>query len=86
MQQMDFDHYIPGHPLSFGAGLALFRDIYMPTRNYSGRTRRKVLSDIQDLAHFLAGDGIATSQAVGFRDLQHYMADLDRRQLAPYIP
>jgi site-specific recombinase XerD len=83
MQQMDFEYHIPNHPLTLDAGLALFRDVYMPARNYSIRTREEYLSDLQDLARLLQSNGIETIQAVGLRDLQHYLADLDRRQLAP---
>ena len=55
----------------------------MPARNYSARTREGYQDDIEDLVRFLEGRKIQNWVAVGLRDLQHYIADLDRRGLAP---
>jgi integrase/recombinase XerD len=52
-------------------------------RNYSNRTREEYESDITDLSRFLITHGIKNWLVVGLRDLQAYMAELDRRGLEP---
>jgi site-specific recombinase XerD len=69
--------------LGLEAGLEQFAQIYMPARNFSIRTRQEYESDLSDLAEFLKGRQILTWSVVGLRDLQHFMADLDRKKLAP---
>ncbi len=68
--------------LTLGAGLAHFKSVYMPARNYSKRTREEYESDLSDLISFLTLRNLAAWQVVGLRDLQSYLADLDRRGLA----
>jgi len=63
--------------------LAHFKAVYMPARNYSNRTREEYESDLTDLISFLSTRNLATWQVVGLRDLQSYLADLDRRGLSP---
>ena len=55
----------------------------MPARNYSGRTREEYASDLGDLTIFLESRKLASWLVVGLRDLQLYMAELDRRGLEP---
>ena len=55
----------------------------MPARNYSGRTREEYASDLGDLTAFLETRKLASWLVVGLRDLQLYMAELDRRGLEP---
>jgi site-specific recombinase XerD len=69
--------------LTLQTALDEFRAIYMPARNYSTRTREEYQSDMKDLAGFLEGRHISTWQAVSLRDLQSFMAELDRRGLEP---
>ncbi len=69
--------------LTLDAGLAHFKAVYMPARNYSNRTREEYESDLSDLISFLSSRNLTAWQAVGLRDLQSYLADLDRRHLAP---
>lgn len=69
--------------LTLDAGLTHFRAVYMPARNYSKRTREEYESDLSDLISFLTARNIGSWQVVGLRDLQSYLADLDRRGLAP---
>ena len=69
--------------LTLDAGLAHFKAVYMPARNYSKRTREEYESDLSDLISFLTLRNLTAWQVVGLRDLQSYLADLDRRGLAP---
>lgn len=72
-----------GESLTLEAGLAQFSSMFLPSRNYSERTRREYHDDIADLVRFLASTGKTTWRSVGLWDLQSYLAELDRRQLAP---
>ena len=73
----------PDNLLTLDAGLTHFRAVYMPARNYSKRTREEYESDLSDLISFLTTRNLTAWPVVGLRDLQSYMADLDRRGLAP---
>ena len=64
-------------------GVTSFTSIYMPARNFSTRTREVYQDDVEDLANFLDSKGIRSWRVVGLRDLQHYLAELDRRGLKP---
>jgi len=64
-------------------GLEQFAKVYMPARNFSIRTRQEYQHDLEDLAQFVRGRQILTWSVVGLRDLQHFMAELDRKKLAP---
>jgi site-specific recombinase XerD len=55
----------------------------MPASNYAARTREKYRADLEDLAASLKGRNISAWQAIGLRDLQQFMAELDRRHLEP---
>jgi site-specific recombinase XerD len=69
--------------LDLEGGLAQFAQVYMPARNFAARTRQEYQSDLSDLAAFLKERRILSWAVVGLRDLQHFMAELDRRKLAP---
>lgn len=69
--------------LSLDDGLQEFALVYMAARNYSARTREEYTRDMHDLAAFLRERGILQWTVVSTRDLQHYLAELDRRQLKP---
>ena len=69
--------------LTLDVGLAHFKAVYMPARNYSRRTREEYESDLSDLISFLTLRNLTAWPVVGLRDLQSYLADLDRRGLAP---
>jgi site-specific recombinase XerD len=74
----------PQHqPLSLASGLNLFITIYMPARNYAVRTREEYEDDIRDLVRFLESRGVSDWAVVSLRDLQRYMAEVDRRLLKP---
>jgi integrase/recombinase XerD len=70
-------------PLTLAEGLADFKAVYMPARNYSNRTREEYQSDLTDLVRFLISKGVGNWLVVGLRDLQAYLAELDRRGLEP---
>ena len=70
-------------PLTLLAGLVTFKTVYMPARNFAQRTREEYAGDIRDLICFLEGRGVQDWRVVGLRDLQHYLAELDRRLLKP---
>jgi len=69
--------------LGLWEGLEEFSTVYMPARNYSTRTREEYRRDLEDLIRFLENRGIQSWSVVGLRDLQHYLAELDRRRLKP---
>ena len=64
-------------------GLEDFKNVYMAARNYSSRTREEYQSDIKDLVQFLEKKKVAAWSVIGLRDLQAYLAELDRRGLSP---
>jgi integrase/recombinase XerD len=80
---MYFDLDNQNNELDLEAGLAQFAQVYMPARNFAARTREEYQSDLEDLATFLKDRKILSWSVVGLRDLQHFMADLDRRHLQP---
>ena len=63
-------------------GITAFASDYMPSRNYAQRTRETYQDDIEDLARFLEENGIADWKVVGLRELQRYLAELERRRFA----
>lgn len=70
-------------PVTLEQGLADFVDIFMPARNFSVRTREEYTRDLKGLIAFLSGQGIERWEQVGLRELQLYMAELDKRGLQP---
>jgi len=63
-------------------GFTAFVSDYMPSRNYAQRTRETYQDDVEDLARFLEESGITDWKVVGLRDLQRYLAELERRRFA----
>ena len=63
-------------------GIIAFVSDYMPSRNYAKRTRETYQDDIEDLARFLEAQGITDWKVVGLRELQRYLAELERRRFA----
>ena len=64
-------------------GITEFATGYMPARNLAARTREAYQQDVSELALFLEERGITDWTVVGLRDLNHFLADLERRGLAP---
>ncbi len=61
--------------------LALFESVGMPARNLAVRTRREYSRDLRDLLSYLEHDGTTLLDGVRPRDLEGYLAELDRRGL-----
>jgi integrase/recombinase XerC len=76
-----FQQFQNNKTIGLAEGLDEFVAVYMPARNYAERTRKEYQDDIQDLVEFLVEKGIESWTVIGLRDLQHYLAELDRRQL-----
>ncbi len=61
--------------------LALFETVGMPARNLALRTRREYTRDLRDLLSYLEHQGTTRIDEVRPRDLEGYVAELDRRGL-----
>jgi integrase/recombinase XerD len=59
-----------------------YREVYLPARNLSERTREEYTNDLQDLVQFLEKNGKKRVEDVGLLDLERYLAELDRRGYA----
>jgi site-specific recombinase XerD len=68
--------------ISLGDALERYQAIYLPSRNLAPLTRRGYLIDIADLIRFLGTGAIDSPAQVDLTDLEHYLAELDRRGLA----
>ena len=61
--------------------LAQFETIGMPARNPATRTRREYVRDLRDVPSYLEHGGTTRLEEVRPRDLEGYLAELDRRGL-----
>ena len=61
--------------------LGQFETIGMPARNLAFRTRREYAHDLRDLLSYLEHRGITRLNEVQSRELQGFLAELDRRGL-----
>ncbi len=61
--------------------LAQFETIGMPARNLAARTRHEYARDLRDLVAYLEYRGITRLTEVSSRELEGYLAELDRRGL-----
>ncbi|CAA9342622.1 MAG: hypothetical protein AVDCRST_MAG93-6722 [uncultured Chloroflexia bacterium] len=61
--------------------LAQFETIGMPARNLATRTRREYVRDLRDVLSYLEHGGTTRLEEVRPRDLEGYLAELDRRGL-----
>ncbi|HSH81337.1 MAG TPA: tyrosine-type recombinase/integrase [Herpetosiphonaceae bacterium] len=61
--------------------LGRFELIGMPARNLAARTRREYARDLRDVLSYLKQGGATRPAEVRLRDLEGYLADLDRRGL-----
>ena len=59
-----------------------FEALYMPSRNFSARTRIEYKNDLTQLVDFLKTCGISKVRDVGLAHLQSFLVDLDTRGLA----
>jgi len=69
-------------PQTLQKALKLYQMVYMPSRNFSAKTRVNYGDDLKDLIAFLEQNGKTRLDQVSVRDLQGYMAELDRRGYA----
>ncbi len=61
--------------------LVQFETIGMPSRNLAARTRHEYARDLRDLLSYLEQCGTTRLEAVRSRELEAYLAELDRRGL-----
>ena len=61
--------------------IAAFVTVGMPAKNFAARTRGDYANDLRFLAQFLAERGITRLDQIGLRELEGYLAALDRRGL-----
>ena len=59
-----------------------YEQVFLASHNYSLYTRRAYLIDITQLLDFLASKGLTTLQDVSLRNLDAWLAKLDRKSLA----
>lgn len=68
--------------LTLREALEAYQTIYMPSRNFAGRTRIEYTNDLEDLIEFLEKTGIKHLSEVTTSLLERYLADLDSRGYA----
>ena len=61
--------------------IAAFETVGMPAKNFAARTRGDYANDLRFLARYLAERGITRLDQIGLRELEGYLAALDRRGL-----
>jgi integrase/recombinase XerD len=69
-------------PETLQEALKSYELIYMPSRNFTRKTRLNYRTDVSDLVAFLEKTGRARLDEVSLRDLEAHLAELDRRGLA----
>ena len=69
-------------PETLQEALSHYERRYMPSRNFAQKTRLNYRTDVLDLIEFLARNGKKRLDQLSQRDLEAYLADLDRRQYA----
>ena len=69
------------HVATLAQAVALFETVGMPARNLAARTRREYTHDLHDLLAYLEQHGTTRLETVSLRDLEGYLAELDRRGL-----
>ena len=69
-------------PETLQEALELYETVYMPSRNFSEKTRLDYRHDLLDLINFLSGSGRQRLGRLSLRDLEAFLAELDRRGLA----
>ena len=69
-------------PDTLQEALKAYELIYMPSRNFAAKTRVNYRTDLSDFIAFLEDGGERRLQDVSQRDLQAYLAELDRRGYA----
>jgi len=68
--------------VSVKEGIAEYKEIYLPYRNFSQRTRIEYLNDLQDLGEFLGQMNIHYVGEITLPHLIRYLAELEKRGFA----
>ena len=69
-------------PETLQEALKVYELIYMPSRNFAAKTRVNYRTDLSDFITLLENGGERRLQDVSQRDLEAYLAELDRRGYA----
>ncbi len=69
-------------PETLQEAMALYELVYMPSRNFAAKTRVDYRNDLVDLIRFLQASNRERLEEVSQRDLEAYLAELDRRGYA----
>lgn len=59
-----------------------YASIHLPSRNFAQRTRVEYRNDVEDLIRYLEGVGKQNVLEITIRELEGYLAELDRRNIA----
>jgi integrase/recombinase XerD len=59
-----------------------FKSVYLASRNYASRSREEYLNDLEDFIAFLEKSGFKRIGGLGVPQIDRYLAELDRRELA----
>jgi integrase/recombinase XerD len=68
--------------MSLHEAIGQYEDVHLAARNYAARTRREYLTDLRQLAQYLATAGVTTVQGVERVHVEGFLASLDRLALA----
>ena len=68
-------------PETLREALALYELVYMHSRNFAAKTRVDYRNDLVDLIRFLQDSNKERLEEVSQRDLETYLAELDRRRM-----
>ena len=71
-----------GSPETLQEALELYETLYMPSRNFSEKTRLDYRHDLLDLINFLSRNGRQRLGQLSLGDLEAFLAELDHRGLA----
>jgi len=72
----------PQRPQTLRQGLAVYQRLYLPARNPAERARYQYGHDLADLLSFLEQAGLHDLAQVSLRNLEAYLAELERRGLS----
>src|SRR4051794_3363200 len=70
---------IKADELTLDQAVELFGTVYMPSRNFSDKTRVSYKTDLAQLVKFLKSTGISKIRDVGLSQLRSFLADLDAK-------
>ncbi|MGD8457514.1 MAG: tyrosine-type recombinase/integrase [Anaerolineales bacterium] len=73
---------VSGKSLSLKDALILYKQDYLPSRNYAQRTRVEYINDLNQLARFFAKSKIFNLNQVSRKNLERFLAYLDQKGYA----